>query len=70
MGLRGWAHLEEGVAFFAIGCKGHQAGGQIHQAANDKVRVADPSLLSRTHKVPAPHHVAVATLEAGKDKPG
>lgn len=68
--LRGWAHLEKGVALFAIGGKGHEASGQVHQAANDKVRVADPALLPRAHEVSAPHHVAVTALEAEGHRSG
>lgn len=29
--------------------------------------MADPALLPGAHEVPAPHHVAVAALEAGGD---
>lgn len=32
--------------------------------------MADPALLPRAHEVPAPHHVAVAALEAGGDRGG
>lgn len=66
-GTRGGAsHLKEGVDLLAVGGEGHEAGGQVNQAANDQVGVADARLLRGAGKLPPPHHVAVAPLDTGR----
>lgn len=60
-------YLVKGVYLLSIGCKGHETGCQINQAANNHVLLAEAGLLI-ADQVPSPHHITVTVLHAAEKK--
>lgn len=59
-------YLVERVYLLSVGCKGHEPRGQVDQAADHHVLLAEAGLMI-THEVAAPHHIAVTVLHAAEN---